>query len=150
MKAVPRVGDIRVEDVPDPTIQEPSDAIVRLTASAICGTDLHMVRGTLPGMKPARSWVTKASVWWKRSDPPFATYDAAIVSWWRQRSHAATARTVETATNHSATTPIRMGHAQALRSSAVHQKADRFTACRQSTRAYRSRIPGSSTAGVGE
>lgn len=54
MKAVVfhAVGDIRVEDVPDPTIQEPSDAIVRLTASAICGTDLHMVRGTLPGMKP--------------------------------------------------------------------------------------------------
>src|SRR5258708_34764913 len=45
------VGDIRVEDVPEPKRQEPTDAIVRLTASAICGTDLHMVRGTLPGMK---------------------------------------------------------------------------------------------------
>jgi threonine dehydrogenase-like Zn-dependent dehydrogenase len=38
--------------VPEPKIQEPTDAIVRLTASAICGTDLHMVRGTMPGMKP--------------------------------------------------------------------------------------------------
>lgn len=46
------IGDIRLEDVPDPKIQEPTDAIVRLTASAICGTDLHMVRGTMPGMKP--------------------------------------------------------------------------------------------------
>src|SRR5260370_303796 len=45
------VGDIRLEDVPEPKLQEPTDAIVRLTASAICGTDLHMVRGTLPGMK---------------------------------------------------------------------------------------------------
>src|SRR5213082_121176 len=45
------VGDIRLDDVPEPTIQDPTDAIVRLTASAICGTDLHMVRGTLPGMK---------------------------------------------------------------------------------------------------
>lgn len=45
------VGDIRLEDVPEPTMQDPTDAIVRLTASAICGTDLHMVRGTLPGMK---------------------------------------------------------------------------------------------------
>jgi threonine dehydrogenase-like Zn-dependent dehydrogenase len=45
-------GDIRLEDVPEPTIQCPTDAIVRLTASAICGTDLHMVRGTLPGMVP--------------------------------------------------------------------------------------------------
>jgi threonine dehydrogenase-like Zn-dependent dehydrogenase len=46
------VGDIRVEDVPEPRIKEATDAIVRLTASAICGTDLHMVRGTLTGMKP--------------------------------------------------------------------------------------------------
>jgi threonine dehydrogenase-like Zn-dependent dehydrogenase len=46
------IGDIRVDEVPDPTIQEPNDAIVRLTASAICGTDLHFVRGTMSGMKP--------------------------------------------------------------------------------------------------
>src|SRR5690348_6493388 len=45
------LGDIRIEDVPEPKIQEPTDAIVRLTASAICGTDLHMIRGTMPGMK---------------------------------------------------------------------------------------------------
>ncbi|SDK48983.1 Threonine dehydrogenase [Glycomyces sambucus] len=44
------VGDIRLDEVPDPKIQEPTDAIVRITRSAICGTDLHMVRGTLPGM----------------------------------------------------------------------------------------------------
>ncbi|HEV3036248.1 MAG TPA: zinc-dependent alcohol dehydrogenase [Candidatus Angelobacter sp.] len=46
------VGDIRLEDVPEPKIQKPNDAIVRLTASAICGTDLHMIRGTMPGMIP--------------------------------------------------------------------------------------------------
>jgi threonine dehydrogenase-like Zn-dependent dehydrogenase len=46
------VGDIRVGQQPDPTIQQRTDAIVRLTASAICGTDLHMVRGTMPGMEP--------------------------------------------------------------------------------------------------
>ncbi len=45
------VGDIRLEDVREPRIQESTDAIVRITASAICGTDLHMVRGTMPGMK---------------------------------------------------------------------------------------------------
>jgi threonine dehydrogenase-like Zn-dependent dehydrogenase len=43
-------GDIRLEDVPEPRIQAPTDAIVRLTVSAICGTDLHMVRGTMSGM----------------------------------------------------------------------------------------------------
>jgi threonine dehydrogenase-like Zn-dependent dehydrogenase len=45
------IGDIRLEDVSEPEIQQPTDAIVRLTASAICGTDLHMVRGTLADMK---------------------------------------------------------------------------------------------------
>src|SRR5215467_4237791 len=45
------IGDIRLEEVPDPEIEQPTDAIVRITASAICGTDLHLVRGTLPGVK---------------------------------------------------------------------------------------------------
>ncbi|HMB04143.1 MAG TPA: zinc-dependent alcohol dehydrogenase [Isosphaeraceae bacterium] len=45
------VGDIRLDKVSDPKIEEPTDAIVRLTASAICGTDLHFVRGTVPGME---------------------------------------------------------------------------------------------------
>lgn len=46
------VGDIRLDDVPMPTLQEPTDAIIRITSSAICGTDLHLVRGTMAGMKP--------------------------------------------------------------------------------------------------
>ena len=45
------VGDIRLDDVPEPKLQSSSDALVRITNSAICGTDLHMVRGTLPGME---------------------------------------------------------------------------------------------------
>ncbi len=45
------VGNIRLDDVPEQKIREPTDAIVRLTSSAICGTDLHMIRGTLAGMK---------------------------------------------------------------------------------------------------
>ncbi len=45
-------ADIRLENVPDPKIEKDTDAIVRLTASAICGTDLHMIRGTMQGMKP--------------------------------------------------------------------------------------------------
>jgi threonine dehydrogenase-like Zn-dependent dehydrogenase len=48
------VGDIRLDTVPEPKIQESTDAIVRLTASAICGTDLHMIRGTMGGMKEGR------------------------------------------------------------------------------------------------
>lgn len=46
------LGDIRLDDMPEPTIEDSTDAIVRITASAICGTDLHMVRGTMTGMKP--------------------------------------------------------------------------------------------------
>ena len=34
--------DVRVDKVPDPTIQEPTDAIVRITSTAICGSDLHL------------------------------------------------------------------------------------------------------------
>ena len=45
------VGDIRLEDVPEPKIEQPGDAIVRITVSAICGTDLHFVRGTFAGMQ---------------------------------------------------------------------------------------------------
>ncbi len=45
------VGCIRLEDVAEPVIQAPTDALVGLTASAICGTDLHMVRGTMGGMQ---------------------------------------------------------------------------------------------------
>jgi threonine dehydrogenase-like Zn-dependent dehydrogenase len=44
MKAVTFHGrrDVRVDQVPDPRIQEPTDAIVRITSTAICGSDLHL------------------------------------------------------------------------------------------------------------
>jgi len=38
--------------VPAPAIEDPADAIVRITTSAICGTDLHFVRGTMSGIRP--------------------------------------------------------------------------------------------------
>lgn len=41
-------GDIRVEDVPDPRIEQPTDAIVRITHTAICGSDLWFYRGETP------------------------------------------------------------------------------------------------------
>jgi threonine dehydrogenase-like Zn-dependent dehydrogenase len=44
MKALTFHGkrDVRVDNVPDPSIQEPTDAIVRITSTAICGSDLHL------------------------------------------------------------------------------------------------------------
>jgi threonine dehydrogenase-like Zn-dependent dehydrogenase len=50
MKAVTFHGrrDVRVDDVPDPAIREPTDAIVRITSSAICGSDLHLYEVLAP------------------------------------------------------------------------------------------------------
>ncbi len=42
--------DVRVERVPDPRILNPRDAIVRVRATAICGSDLHLYGGFVPGM----------------------------------------------------------------------------------------------------
>src|ERR671939_1511814 len=44
MKALTWHGrrDVRVDDVPDPAIQEPTDAVIRVTTTAICGSDLHL------------------------------------------------------------------------------------------------------------
>jgi len=42
--------DLRVESVPEPRILNPRDAIVRVTATAICGSDLHLYGGFVPGM----------------------------------------------------------------------------------------------------
>ena len=43
--------DVRVETVPDPTIVEPTDAIIKVTATAICGSDLHLYGGYMPTME---------------------------------------------------------------------------------------------------
>lgn len=53
MKAVCWYGkeDVRVERVPDPHILNPRDAIVKITSTAICGSDLHLYGGFVPGMQ---------------------------------------------------------------------------------------------------
>jgi threonine dehydrogenase-like Zn-dependent dehydrogenase len=43
--------DVKVETVPDPQIINPRDAIIRITSTAICGSDLHLYDHTIPGMK---------------------------------------------------------------------------------------------------
>lgn len=52
MKALCWYGkrDVRVENVPDPTILNPRDAIIKITSTAICGSDLHLYNGVMPGM----------------------------------------------------------------------------------------------------
>jgi len=44
------VHDVRVEEVPDPKILNPRDAIVKITSTAICGSDLHLYDGYVPTM----------------------------------------------------------------------------------------------------
>jgi threonine dehydrogenase-like Zn-dependent dehydrogenase len=53
MKAVRLMGpeDVRVDDVPEPELAEPGDAIVRVTATAICGADLFPYHGMTPGFE---------------------------------------------------------------------------------------------------
>jgi threonine dehydrogenase-like Zn-dependent dehydrogenase len=45
-------GDVRVETVPDPTIQAPTDAIIKVTSTAICGSDLHLYEVLGPFLDP--------------------------------------------------------------------------------------------------
>lgn len=44
-------GDVRVDNVPDPKIQDPRDVIVKITRSGICGSDLHLLNGYMPTME---------------------------------------------------------------------------------------------------
>jgi threonine dehydrogenase-like Zn-dependent dehydrogenase len=43
--------DVRYDTVPDPEIEDPRDAVIRMTSCAICGSDLHLFDGFMPGMK---------------------------------------------------------------------------------------------------
>jgi threonine dehydrogenase-like Zn-dependent dehydrogenase len=54
MKALTWQGkrDVRVEEVPDPRIEQPTDAIVKITSSAICGSDLHLYEVLGPYLTP--------------------------------------------------------------------------------------------------
>src|SRR5687768_1699316 len=53
MKALCWFGtnDVRVEDVPEPKILDSRDAIIRITSTAICGSDLHLYDGYVPTME---------------------------------------------------------------------------------------------------
>ncbi|HSP65226.1 MAG TPA: alcohol dehydrogenase catalytic domain-containing protein [Candidatus Deferrimicrobium sp.] len=46
------IGRVEMADVPRPTVEEPTDVVVRVTSTAICGSDLHVLNGRIPGMIP--------------------------------------------------------------------------------------------------
>lgn len=53
MKAVTYQGikNVEVKEVPDPKIEKPDDMIVKITSTAICGSDLHLIHGMIPNMQ---------------------------------------------------------------------------------------------------
>jgi threonine dehydrogenase-like Zn-dependent dehydrogenase len=69
MKAVVWHGprDVRVDTVADPTIEEPTDAIVRVTSSGLCGSDLHLYEVMAPFMTEGDTWGTSRWGSWKPS-----------------------------------------------------------------------------------
>jgi threonine dehydrogenase-like Zn-dependent dehydrogenase len=71
MRAVTWHGkrDVRVEQVPDPMIKELADAIIRVTTTNICGSDLHLYETLGAFMTPGMSPATRPWVWSKRSAP---------------------------------------------------------------------------------
>lgn len=58
------VGDVRVDNVKDPEILDPKDIIIQVTASGICGSDLHLYDGLPP---PWRKAISSAMSPWASS-----------------------------------------------------------------------------------
>jgi threonine dehydrogenase-like Zn-dependent dehydrogenase len=50
------INDVRVDTVLDPKIQEPSDVIIKITSTAICGSDLHLYDGFMIGCLAMSRW----------------------------------------------------------------------------------------------
>ncbi len=48
------IGKKALEDRPIPTVNSPTDAIVKITKTTICGTDLHILKGDAPSCRPGR------------------------------------------------------------------------------------------------
>ena len=57
MKALVYHGpnDVQIDDKPRPNILKPDDVILRVTSTALCGSDLHLYHGTVPGMEPGQT-----------------------------------------------------------------------------------------------
>lgn len=60
-------GEKSWDDVPDATIVHPTDAVVRVDAVTICGTDLHILKGDVATVSPGGCSVTRRSARWSRS-----------------------------------------------------------------------------------
>ena len=61
-------GDVRVENVPDPTLQQPTDALVRVVRACVCGSDLHPYH-SMPASAEGLRWATSSSASSRRPAP---------------------------------------------------------------------------------
>ena len=84
-------GHIAWEDASDPLVIDPTDAIVRVEATTICGTDLHIVKGDVPAVTDGRILATKRSAPSHRSEPPYDASLSATASSFRASLRAARA-----------------------------------------------------------
>ena len=69
------------EEVPDPEILDDRDIIVRVDATTICGTDLHILKGDVPAVQRAGSWATRRSVPSRRPATACAACAPATACW---------------------------------------------------------------------
>ena len=100
--------DVRVEEVPDPRILNAHDAIVRVTSTTICGSDLHLYNGFIPTMKKGD---ILGHEFMARSSKPAPTSGACasgIASSSPFRSRAARASRARRRCSRCARTPIPM------------------------------------------
>lgn len=73
-------GKLALENKPKPVISDPTDVIVKITKTTICGTDLHIKKGMFQRSPRAASWGTKVSVSLNRLAP------VSPISRWATRS----------------------------------------------------------------
>jgi D-arabinose 1-dehydrogenase-like Zn-dependent alcohol dehydrogenase len=83
--------DVRVETVPDPGIEQPTDAIVRITSTAICGWDLHLYEILSPFLTPGDMLGHEPMGSWRRSAPTCGRSGRGVAWWCRSPSPAAAA-----------------------------------------------------------
>lgn len=129
-------GDIRLDDVAEPQIEQPTDAVIRLTASAICGTDLHFIRGTFSDMKAGTILGHEGVGIIEQLGDQCVILMSAIGWWFARRSLVATALPVAAVTPRSVIMPIRTAHRPVPVSLAARKRPVLSTAYRQKRRVY--------------
>ena len=70
--------DARMDTVPDPILQEPDDVVLKITATAIWGSDLHLYRGKIPEIKDGDILGHEFMGWLSMPDPRWRHYGKVI------------------------------------------------------------------------